>query len=358
MASSTGTKNVVLSPPPPMPEEPLLRDLGNDRFSLRPLKYPDIFAWYKRMQSCYWQAEECDLSRDPIDFAKLSPSEQHFVLSVLSFFSAADLLISENLLSNFMEEIEIPEVRMVYGFQNTVENIHSETYALMLETLATPLQQEKAFKAIEQVPSIQRKHQWAVQYTDRDKVPFTERLVAFAVFEGILFASSFAAIYFFKSKGVMPGLCFSNELIARDESLHADFATFLYTDHIVNRLSDAKVHAIVSAAVEAEEQFVKEALHSDLIGLGKDRLIKYVHHVANRLLLALGHPALYDDAETLSYMEQISIDTSANFFEKRNSSYARRPMTAGQISSFEEEFLRSRSFDFHPSPPDDDDAGK
>lgn len=337
-SGSENSKLTLVPPPPPTPEEPLLRDLGSARFSLRPLQYPDIFEWYKKHQACYWSAEELDLSSDPVHFKTLSADERHFIVSVLSFFSASDLLVNENLLEQFSAEISIPEVRCFYGFQVMMENIHSETYANMIEALCSPEEQRRAFSAIEEVPAIRRKHEWAMRYTDADRVPFVDRLVAFATFEGVLFSASFAAIFFFKQRGLMPGLTFSNELISRDEGIHCEFATHLYVHHVVGKLSDERAHQIVGEAVEAEEEFVREALHADLIGLSADRLIRYVHHVANRLLVALGHPKLYEDGESLPFVEGLSLDGSVNFFEKRNSSYSRRPVTAGEIGGFDEEF--------------------
>ena len=311
-------------------DEPLLSDLGDRRFSLFPLQFPDIFEAYKKHLSMFWTVDECDFSTDRKDFERLTPDERKFVVSVLSFFAASDLLVNANLLEHFAHIVTWPEVRSYYTVQACIETVHTECYATMLQSLCTEEEQERAFTAIQHVPSIRRKHDWAVTYT-RENVPFVERLVAFATFEGVLFASSFAAIYHFKQRGVMPGLCFSNELISRDESMHADFATLLYTRHVRHKLSDERVHAIVGDAVEAEEQFVRESLHADIVGLSADKMVRYVHHVANRLLVAMGHPALYDDAASLPYMDNISIDSSGNFFETRINQYAKRSATAGDI---------------------------
>jgi len=317
-------------------DEPLLRDLGSARFSLLPLKEPKIWEFYKTHQSMFWTVEECDFSRDRDDFATLSAEEQLFIVNVLSFFNASDLLVNENLIEQFSSEISLPEVRSFYSMQALIETVHTECYSTMLQALCTAKEQRSAFGAIEHVPAIKAKHEWAMRYTDASAVPFVERLLAFAVFEGVLFSASFAAIYHFKQKGLMPGLCFSNELISRDESLHCDFATHLYTEHVKNRLTDARAHAIVGEAVAAEEAFVRESLRSDIIGLSKDRMVKYVHHVANRLLVALGHPTLFDDAQSLAFMDAISIDSSPNFFEKRPENYAKRSATAGEIALDEE----------------------
>ena len=317
-------------------QEPLLQDLGVARFSLLPLKYPDIWAEYKKHAALFWSVEECDFSLDKVHFDTLNKEEKAFIVNVLAFFNSSDLLVGENLIEQFGSEISIPEVRAFYAMQALIETVHTETYSTMLQVLCSPQEQEKAFTAIEHVPAIRKKHEWAMRYTDGASVPFVERLVAFAVFEGVLFSASFACIYHFKSRGLMPGLCFSNELIARDESLHASFAVLLYTKHVKNRLTDARAHEIVSEAVAAEENFVRDSLRSDIIGLSADSMCKYVRHVANNLLASLGHPALYEDAESLKYMDQISINTSANFFEQRESNYARRSATAGEIALDEE----------------------
>ena len=320
--------------------EPLLADLGTSRFSLLPIKHECCWKHFKKHQAAIWTTEECDFSSDKDDFLKMSDSERTFVLMVLQFFQASDILVNECGVMTFCQEIEIPEVRCFYGVQQYMENVHTETYARMLEQLCTPAEQERAFNAITYVPSIRRKHEWAVSYADPAVTPLASRLVCFATFEGVLFSASFAAIYFFKGRNLMPGLTFSNELIARDEGLHTDFACHLYRDHIEHKLTDAEAHAIVGGGVEAELQFVDESLRSDVIGLGKDRMRRYVKHCANRLLVSLGHAELYTaagEAESLPFMDALSVDGSVNFFEKRNSSYSKKPSTAADID-FSDEF--------------------
>ena len=319
-----------LEPHPDDLAEPMLKE-NPSRFVIFPIQFKDLWLMYKKAQASFWTAEEIDLANDLRDWDGLTADEQFFIKHVLAFFAASDGIVNENLVERFCGEVQIPEARFFYGFQIAIENIHSETYSLLIDTYVKD-KEEKAhlFNALETVPCVQKKANWALRWITESS-RFAERLVAFATFEGVLFASSFAAIYHFKQRGVMPGLCFSNELISRDESMHADFATLLYTRHVRHKLSDERVHAIVGDAVEAEEQFVRESLHADIVGLSADKMVRYVHHVANRLLVAMGHPALYDDAASLPYMDNISIDSSGNFFETRINQYAKRSATAGDI---------------------------
>merc|ERR1739838_115732 len=306
---------------------PLLMDNPN-RYVMFPIQDQEIWGMYKKHVASFWTAEEIDLSQDTKDWEALSARERHFVKHVLAFFAASDGIVCENLASQFSTEIQIPEARAFYGFQMAMENIHSETYSLLIEQyIKDPAEKEMVFDAIHTMPAIQKKAEWAVQWMNHES-SFAERLVAFAAVEGILFSGSFCAIYWLKKRGLMPGLTFSNELISRDEGLHAEFACLVYS-MLQNKLPDYVVHDIIRGAVEVERRFICEALSCDLIGMNNELMTRYIEFVADRLLTALGHSKLFDATNPFDWMELISLQGKTNFFEKRVGEYQK----AGVMSS-------------------------
>merc|ERR1719401_2812102 len=293
-----------------------------------PIQYPEVWKMYKKHEASFWTAEEIDLSQDNKDWETLSSSEQHFIKHVLAFFAASDGIVLENLAGAFSTEVQIPEARAFYGFQMAMENIHSQTYSLLIEQyIRDPAEKESIFDAIHTMPAVSEKARWAVQWMN-DESCFAERVVAFAAVEGILFSGSFCAIYWLKKRGLMPGLTFSNELISRDEGLHAEFACLIY-GKLQNKLPEDVVHDIVRGAVAVERRFICEALSCDLIGMNNDLMTRYIEFVADRLLSALGHPKLFNVTNPFDWMELISLQGKTNFFEKRVGDYQK----AGVMSS-------------------------
>merc|ERR1711966_250162 len=268
-----------------------------------------------------------DLSQDNKDWEKLTDSERHFIKHVLAFFAASDGIVLENLAGQFSTEVQIPEARAFYGFQMAMENIHSETYSLLIEQyIKDPAEKEKIFDAIHTMPAVREKAEWAVQWMQKDN-SFAERVIAFAAVEGILFSGSFCAIYWLKKRGLMPGLTFSNELISRDEGLHAEFACLLY-GMLQTRLPEDVVHDIIRGAVNAERSFICEALSCDLIGMNNELMTRYIQFVADRLLVSLGHPKIFHASNPFDWMELISLQGKTNFFEKRVGEYQKAGVMA------------------------------
>merc|ERR1712066_1103242 len=291
-------------------------------------QHSEVWEMYKKHEASFWTAEEIDLSQDNKDWDGLSSEEQHFIKHILAFFAASDGIVLENLAGQFSTEVQLPEARAFYGFQMAMENIHSETYSLLIEQyVKDPAEQEEVFNAIETMPAVREKAQWAVQWMNRDN-SFAERLAAFAAVEGVLFSGSFCAIYWLKERGLMPGLTFSNELISRDEGLHAEFACLLY-GMLDNKLPDDVVHDMVRGAVDVERRFICEALSCDLIGMNNELMTKYIEFVADRLLMSLGHSKLFGSTNPFDWMELISLQGKTNFFEKRVGEYQK----AGVMSS-------------------------
>lgn len=301
-------------------DEPLLRENPN-RFVIFPIQYPAIWEMYKRAEGCFWTAEEIDLVHDQADWKKLSANEQHFIKHVLAFFAASDGIVNENLAENFCSEVQVTEARFFYGFQIAIENIHSETYSLLIDNLVKDQsEKKKLFNAIETIPCVQRKAEWAMRWMDSKVATFGERLVAFAAVEGIFFSGSFCSIFWLKKRGLMPGLSFSNELISRDEGMHCDFACLLFS-MLVHKPTNARVIEIVGTAVECEKEFVSEALPVELIGMNSGLMCQYIEFCADRLLAALGVPKQYNVENPFDWMELISLAGKTNFFEKRVSEY-------------------------------------
>jgi ribonucleoside-diphosphate reductase subunit M2 len=285
-----------------------------------PIQYPEIWEMYKKHEASFWTAEEIDLSQDMKDWEKLSDSERHFIKHVLAFFAASDGIVLENLSSRFSTEVQVPEARAFYGFHIAMENIHSETYSLLIEQYIRDSSEKRMLlDAIHTMPPVEEKARWAVQWMN-DENSFAERIVAFAAVEGILFSGSFCAIYWLKKRGLMPGLTFSNELISRDEGLHAEFACLLY-GMLQRKLPEDVVHDMIRGAVRVEREFICEALSCDLIGMNNELMTQYIEFVADRLLTALGHSKIFGTSNPFDWMELISLQGKTNFFEKRVGEY-------------------------------------
>jgi len=324
-------------------EDPLLKE-NPRRWVLLPIQYPAVFEMYKKHEASFWTAEEIDLAQDNKDWDKLSEGEQHFVKHVLAFFAASDGIVLENLASSFSTEVQIPEARAFYGFQIAMENIHSETYSLLIEQyIKDPVEKDNVFNAINTMPAIQAKAKWAIQWMNKEN-SFAERIVAFAAVEGVLFSGSFCAIYWLKKRGLMPGLTFSNELISRDEGLHAEFACLLYS-MLQNKLPEDVVHSMIRGAVEVERTFITEALPCDLIGMNSELMTRYIEFVADRLLAALGHSKLFGAQNPFDWMELISLQGKTNFFEKRVGEYQKAGVMNSATPAGEEDTSKGFALD-------------
>lgn len=291
------------------------------RFVIFPIEHRDLWEMYKKAEASFWTAEEVDLSKDLNDWEKLKPDEKHFISYVLAFFAASDGIVIENLAVRFLNEIQIPEARSFYSFQIAMENIHSEMYSLLIDTyIKDPHEKQNLFGAIETLPCVKKKADWAISWMESQDVSFGERLVAFAAVEGIFFSGSFAAIFWLKKRSLMPGLTFSNELISRDEGLHCDFACVLFS-HLNQKPSCQKIYQIISDAVVIEQEFLTEALPVALIGMNNQLMKQYIEFVADRLLVELGCDKIYLVKNPFDFMEFISLEGKTNFFEKRVSEY-------------------------------------
>ncbi|KAL0949711.1 hypothetical protein HGRIS_009748 [Hohenbuehelia grisea] len=307
----------------PESEEPLLKE-SKRRFVLFPIQYHEIWQMYKKAEASFWTAEEMDLSKDQHDWTnKLNDNERHFVSHVLAFFAASDGIVNENLVERFSNEVQAAEARCFYGFQIMMENIHSETYSLLIDTyIKDPARREYLFDAIETIPCIKRKADWALRWISDQRSTFAERLVAFAAVEGIFFSGSFASIFWLKKRGLMPGLTFSNELISRDEGMHTDFACLLFS-HLKRRPHPDVVKHIITEAVVIEQEFLTDALPVSLIGMNAKLMCQYIEFVADRLLVALGNDKVYNSTNPFDFMDMISLQGKTNFFEKRVSDYSK-----------------------------------
>lgn len=309
-------------------EEPILRENAH-RFVLFPIKYHEIWQMYKKAEASFWTAEEIDLGKDMHDWEnRLNDDERFFVSRVLAFFAASDGIVNENLVERFSGEVTIPEAKCFYGFQIMMENIHAETYSLLIDTyIKDPKEADFLFNAIETIPCIKKKADWALRWISDDESSFGERLIAFAAVEGIFFSGSFASIFWLKKRGLMPGLTFSNELISRDEGMHTDFACLLFS-HLNNRPSKKIVERIITEAVEIEKVFLTDALPVSLLGMNSKLMCQYIEFVADRLLLALGNSKVYNSTNPFDFMENISLSGKTNFFEKRVSDYQKAGVMA------------------------------
>ena len=301
--------------------DPILTPNDN-RYVMFPIQDNDIWKMYKKQIDCFWRAEEIDFSKDLVDWAKLSADEKYFISMVLGFFAASDGIIVENLAIRFMGDVQLAEARAFYGFQIAMENIHSETYSLMIDTFIKDREEQlKMFQAVQNFPCIARKANWAKKWITDNRSSFPARLVAFAVVEGIFFSSSFAAIYWVKKRGLMPGLTLSNEFISRDEAMHCEFAILIYKK-LTKKLTKKRVYEIVKEAVEIEKEFITEAIPCRLIGMNTKLMQQYIEFVADRMLLQLGYDKIYSVGNPFDFMELISIESKVNFFERTNSEYS------------------------------------
>src|SRR5687767_13306523 len=322
------------------PTEPILSENKN-RFVLFPIQHEDIWSFYKKAEASFWTAEEIDLSPDLIDWeTKLNDDERHFIKHVLAFFAASDGIVNENLAEHFLKEVQYTEAKFFYGFQIMMENIHSETYSLLIDTyIKDPKEKDYLFNAIDTLDCVSKKANWALRWISQGN--FQERLIAFAAVEGIFFSGSFCSIFWLKKRGLMPGLSFSNELISRDEGMHCDFACLLYNTHIENRLPAETVRGIIMDAVAIEKEFVSDALPVKLIGMNADLMCQYIEFVADRLLSSLGVGKVYNAENPFQWMELISITGKTNFFEKRVGDYQKAGIMGNrndQVFSLDEEF--------------------
>lgn len=308
--------------------EPILKE-NKDRFVMFPIQHNDIWAFYKKSEASFWTAEEIDLGADLWDWEnKLNDDERHFIKHVLAFFAASDGIVNENLAENFLRDVQYPEARSFYGFQLMMENIHSETYSLLIDGyIKDPVEKDGLFHAIDTLPCVKKKADWAMNWIENGK--FAEKLVAFAAVEGIFFSGSFCSIFWLKKRGLMPGLTFSNELISRDEGLHCDFACLLYTKHMINKLSKETVQKIITDAVEIEKEFVTDALPVKLIGMNAVMMAQYIEFVADRLLVELGNPKVYNVSNPFDFMDMINLQGKTNFFEKRVGEYQKAGVLQG-----------------------------
>ena len=318
--------------------EKILQENKN-RFVLFPLQHHDIWDYYKKAEQVFWTAEEIDLAQDLSDWEQLKPNEQHFIKHILAFFAASDGIVNENLAENFVSEVQYTEAKFFYGFQLAMENIHSLMYSLLIDTyIKDKEEQNYLFNAIDTVPAVQKKAEWALKWIGSES--FTERLVAFAAVEGIFFSGSFCSIFWLKKQGKMPGLSFSNELISRDEGLHTDFAVHLYNHHIENKLSRERIIEIIDSALVIEKEFITEALPVSLIGMNSDLMKQYLEYVSDRLLVELGVGKVYNSENPFDFMQNIALPNKTNFFEKRVADYVKSGVgeTDNKTISFDEDF--------------------
>ena len=305
--------------------EPILQE-NKDRFVIFPIQHSDIWDWYKMQEACFWTAEEIDLEPDLNDWQKLNDDERYFIKHILAFFAASDGIVNENLAENFVNEVQYTEAKFFYGFQIMMENIHSETYSLLIDTyVKDETEKDKLFKAIENFPAIKLKADWAIKWIESPS--FGERLIAFAAVEGVFFSGSFCSIFWLKKRGLMPGLSFSNELISRDEGMHCDFACHLHNNHLVNKVPKERIREIIIDALNIEREFITESLPISLIGMNADLMTQYLEFVTDRLLVALECEKEFDVENPFPWMENISLEGKTNFFEKRVSEYQKSGVT-------------------------------
>lgn len=302
-----------------MQQEPILQENKN-RFVIFPIQHDDIWQWYKKQEASFWIAEEIDLHQDVVDWKKLSDDERYFLKHILAFFAASDGIVNENLAENFVNEVQYSEAKFFYGFQIMMENIHSEMYSLLIDTLVdNDSEKDELFNALERFPAIKKKADWALRWIDSDS--FAERLIAFAAVEGIFFSGAFCSIFWMKKRGLLPGLATSNEFISRDEGLHRDFACHLHNNHLINKVPQERIIQIISEALDIEREFITESLPVNLIGMNSKLMSEYLEFVTDHLLETLNCPKVYNTANPFDFMDMISLEGKTNFFEKRVSEY-------------------------------------
>ena len=321
--------------------EPILKE-NKDRFVIFPIKHHDLWEWYKKCEASFWTAEEIDLHQDLTDWTnKLNDDERYFIKHILAFFAASDGIVNENLAENFVNEVQYSEAKFFYGFQIMMENIHSETYSLLIDTyVKDDKEKDQLFRAIEVFPAIKKKADWALKWIDSDS--FAERLIAFAAVEGIFFSGAFCSIFWLKKRGLMPGLTFSNELISRDEGVHCDFAVHLHNNHLVNKVPKERITHILTNALDIEKEFITESLPVSLIGMNAKLMTQYLEFVTDRLLVELQCEKVYNVTNPFDFMDMISLQGKTNFFEKRVSEYQKAGVlnndTRSEEISFDEDF--------------------
>ncbi|KAF9580245.1 Ribonucleotide-diphosphate reductase (RNR), small subunit [Lunasporangiospora selenospora] len=326
--TDTNNNSEHCSAPTQVENEPILQS-NHRRFVLFPIQYHEVFQMYKQAMASFWTTEEVDLTKDLFDWdQKLTSDERFFIKNILAFFAASDGIVNENLVERFSNEVQIPEARCFYGFQVMIENVHAEMYSLLIDTyVKEPEERERLFEAFDTIPCIRKKAAWALCWISDHQSTFAERLVAFAAVEGIFFSGAFASIFWLKKRGLMPGLTFSNELISRDEGLHTDFACLLYS-LLRHRPDPRRVEAIITEAVQIEQEFLSESLPVQLIGMNAQLMCQYIEFVADRLLVALGNNRVYNVENPFDFMEMISLQGKTNFFEKRVSDYQKAGVMA------------------------------
>lgn len=317
-----------------MEMDPLLSE-DTKRYVIFPIKRDDVWKMYKKSEANFWTTEELDLSKDLKDFNGLNDNERYFIENILAFFAASDGIVNENLVERFCKDVQLLEAKFFYGFQIAMENIHSETYSLLIDTYVKDIvKKNKLFNAIETIPSVQKKADWALKWINDEKSTFGTRVIAFAAVEGIFFSGSFCSIFWLKKRGLMPGLCFANELISRDEGLHTEFAVLMYS-MLKDKPSKETILEIVKEAVELEKEFITESLPCNLIGMNMDLMKQYIEYVSDRLLLMLGLEKVYNSSNPFPWMELISVQGKTNFFEKRVGEYSNKAGTETSNNVFE-----------------------
>jgi ribonucleoside-diphosphate reductase beta chain len=313
-----------------MQQEPILQENKN-RFVIFPIQHDDIWQWYKKQEASFWTAEEIDLHQDVVDWKKLNDDERYFLKHILAFFAASDGIVNENLAENFVNEVQYSEAKFFYGFQIMMENIHSEMYSLLIDTLVdSDSEKDELFNAIERFPAIKKKADWALRWIESES--FAERLIAFAAVEGIFFSGAFCSIFWMKKRGLLPGLATSNEFISRDEGLHRDFACHLHNTHLVNKVPVERITQIIVEALDIEREFITESLPVNLIGMNAKLMAEYLEFVTDHLLETLNCPKVYNTPNPFDFMDMISLEGKTNFFEKRVSEYKKAGVGEEQSS--------------------------
>jgi len=306
-------------------DEPLLMETKS-RYVMFPVEHPDIFQMYKNASGSYWVADEINFQQDLVDLEKLNENEMHFITHVLAFFAASDGIVSENLSERFSKDVPKPEVRAFYAFQNAMEQVHSETYSLLIDTyVRDPREKDRLFNAIQNFPAIGEKAEWAKRWIEDKTATFAQRLIAFAIVEGLFFSASFCAIFWLRERGLLPGLSFANQLISRDESLHTEFACLLYSK-LRHRVAQSDVHAMFREAVDIETRFITESIPCSMIGMNGDLMRQYIHYIADRLLVMLGYDRIYRATNPFQFVETACLQGKPSFFEVRSAEYAKASM--------------------------------
>ena len=305
--------------------EPLLTE-SKSRHVMFPVEYPDIFQYYKLASGAYWVCDEINFQQDTVDIEKLTDNERFFITHILAFFAASDGIVSENLSERFSKDVPKPEVRAFYAFQNAMEQVHSETYSLLIDSyIKDPREKDRLFNAVEHFPAIREKAQWAMKWIEDKTATFAQRLIAFAIVEGLFFSASFCAIFWLRERGLLPGLSFANQLISRDESLHAEFACLLYSK-LNGRVSQEAVHAMFTDAVDIETRFITESIPCNMIGMNNDLMSQYIKYIADRLLTMLGYTKIYNASNPFPFVETACLQGKPSFFEVRSAEYSKASM--------------------------------